>query len=267
MDPDDTYRQVLRLVSTNLCSLGASLVVANRVRGFRLFQCHTYFALDLAGLGEGRDHLASLSKLYGTLGDACDIAFLVDRAVDDIDLGFESLLAGRHGLVGDAMRDVMEIEMLLRDFAGDKDRLERWLKSDDRTRRREYAPAVVRRRVAEDLYPGKALDLPEAREYSAHSVALHPTPYRPLTGGREFCETTDPHTIHHLLGELVEHTARVIRAGYYFLGRLNTGIEPPDPSTDLRFLTRALFSFRDHLSKCLPAEVIGVREPTSRRGR
>lgn len=78
-------------------------------------------------------------------------------------------------IVSDSMRDVIEVDMLIKDFVANDDRIELWVQSNERRRRSEFAPAAVRRRVARSLGVGEAA-VPGADDYRAHSRLLHVAP-------------------------------------------------------------------------------------------
>ncbi|MGV9752709.1 hypothetical protein [Nocardia farcinica] len=95
------------------------------------------------------------------------IAFLVHRSRADLETATEATLSGYVAVAADAMRDVMEIENLLLDFAVNPAHIEEWLTADRRTLLSRFAPANVRRRLhaaGEGQYAASA----ESIDYRAH---------------------------------------------------------------------------------------------------
>ena len=67
------------------------------------------------------------------------MAFLVERAEADFQTAIEATLSGYQGVAADAMRDVMEIECLLLDFAVNGGGADEWLNADESLRPRASA--------------------------------------------------------------------------------------------------------------------------------
>lgn len=130
----------------------------------------------LRGFEELLLHLDALVDLFQHgPQDLQRIASLVDRAVADFETGLEATLSGYFAVVSDSMRDVMELENLLLDFAREPALIDRWLTADRKTIRREFAPVVVRKRLGGAGASASGAKL-EAVDYAAHSEALHVTP-------------------------------------------------------------------------------------------
>jgi hypothetical protein len=106
-------------------------------------------------------------------------AFLVHRAVADFETAIESALSGYHAVCSDAMRDVMEIELLLLDFSVAPERLGAWLSSDRTTRLRTFSPRSLRERIIGSGLHEVIGTRRVGSDYRAHSEALHVTPYSP----------------------------------------------------------------------------------------
>jgi hypothetical protein len=155
-------------------------------------------------------------------------AFLPRRAKKDIEIAVEALLMGRQAIVADSMRDVMEIELLCRDFAVRPNHIERWAQADENTLIGAFAPSQVRRRIAEDLYPEEKVDLPEAMEYEVHSMGLHPDPRgHPLTEKGVEAWQGDGKLLFES-GEILGHAIRFFKAVDYLLDTAGE-IEIPRP--------------------------------------
>jgi hypothetical protein len=106
---------------------------------------------------------------------------LIARAHADFVIALDATLGGFLSVAQDAMRDVLEIEMLLLDFVVEPDRLDRWLAD---TRRSEFKPVVVRKRL-EAAGVGEVTSSVFGADYSAHSETLHVNPKRLPFGGKE----------------------------------------------------------------------------------
>lgn len=133
----------------------------------------------LKGLEESFDHIDTVRAILGRISELEPIAFLIDRARTDVEVGLYAALSGYPYVTADAMRDLMEIEFLLWDFSLDPKRISLWLHADDKTLRKEFAPAAVRTRLKESGAwnvgsKGESLD------YKAHSAGLHVTPEQPI---------------------------------------------------------------------------------------
>jgi hypothetical protein len=138
-----------------------------------------------------------------------EIAFLVERAKGNTEAGLEAMLSGRHSQSTDTMRDQMEIEFLLYDFAFHPAHMQEWLTCDREKRMEKFGPAKVRRRVAARMYPKEQVDLPDEHEYMAHSEGLHVTTFQNPSGGKTYVKGGGAETFGPPLSELLAHGARV----------------------------------------------------------
>lgn len=137
---------------------------------------------------------------------------LLERVVLNVHRGVEAALAGDYPTVNDIGRDLMEIEVLLRDFARDPRQLQKWAEGPDPGFRSDafgFGVILDRLRVAAGV-PQTQL-LPEKREYKAHSESLHPTP-----AGRPTVAWADDGDVEaqfeHDLGDLLMHVGRSVGA-------------------------------------------------------
>jgi hypothetical protein len=119
--------------------------------------------------------LAEVQSLYEESPLLRSIYFLVRRVSEDYQVALEALLSGLLSVVSDLMRDVLETEMLIQDFALLPTQIEAWKRADDRTRLKRFAPAVLRQRRARSLGVDPA-HLPGTEDYQAHSQLLHVNP-------------------------------------------------------------------------------------------
>jgi hypothetical protein len=105
-------------------------------------------------------------------GRYAPISSLILRALDDFQVAIFLTLCQIQGDVVELMRDVLEIELLLRDFKHDKVSIEEWIGSDAEKRKRLYSANALRQRHANRLGINPK-DLPDAADYRLHSQALH----------------------------------------------------------------------------------------------
>ena len=244
---------------------------AHRQRGLRLFRLMTETFPVPPGLDQALRHFAALEDTFDRTDEVRTVTVLVRRAGADMESAIEALLTGRRSIVADEMRDAMEIEHLLRDFAARHDFIDLWVSLDDQARARKFRPAEVRRRLANDAYPGKGYDLPDKREYEVHSAGLHPTPDHPHSA-KALDEGADSRDLLSGAGEMLEHCRRVFDA----CDRLLDSFDIPDDVRPPRWQTldrmAAAWEMWNHWMTEAKARLRQVdpnalppREPTERR--
>jgi hypothetical protein len=100
---------------------------------------------------------------------------LVVRARADFIIAVDATLAGQLSVASDAMRDVLEIEMLVLDFIAKPTHLQRSLEGSDRDRRTFFAAGTLRKRLRQ----AGAAEVTRSvfgLDYKAHRAALHVNP-------------------------------------------------------------------------------------------
>ena len=206
-----TFEQLLAELGNLLPRTAAALGAAHRRRQALLTKL--LHGARLAGVEELLLHLDRLRGIWVTDSGLNRLVFLIDRLISDFEAALEATLSGYFSIAADAMRDVMEIEYLLLDFLADPQQLDRWLLADDKTLRRDFAPAAVRKRLHKaGVSPFETSD--EAKDYAAHSAALHATPASrndPLAGKGRLAEDSFP-LDDAGFWEIFEHTRRIIIA-------------------------------------------------------
>ena len=234
------YEQLLAQVLDTATQVGKALV---RAHNNRIKELNRYLNEDTLSKHFPGSYFAGLEEIYCILdvireayehSEALkDIAFLVARVQADFESAVDAGLAGFNGVVLDTMRDVMEVEYLLKDFLHDKQQIRRWLNADRATLLRDFGPAALRRRhaAARDTVPEK---LPDASEYRLHSEGLHVSPAFILDdlAGKGFTKVPSGRGVEFCFAEMFEHARRVILAAH----DLGTSIEGmqwtgPDPRT------------------------------------
>jgi len=168
----DTYSSVLNQLR-EVPRLAAVLGDADKNRGQHLMALLE--GARLRGLEQLLGHLDMVAAAFGKESRLQAIEFLIHRASRDFETAVEATLSGYPSVAVDAMRDVMEIELLVLDFALELNRIEAWLIADSATRWRNFRPAVLRDRLRE-MGIGRYKDLVADPDYRAHSEALHVSP-------------------------------------------------------------------------------------------
>ena len=127
--------------------------------------------------------LVAAIRWFHHFPDLQSITWLLSRVRADFATALEASLSGYHAVCWETMRDVMEIQLLLEEFALDERIKERWERSDQRDRQRLFSHRELRKRKAEregvDLK-----DLSDTHDYRGHSAVLHVNPLPNPFGGR-----------------------------------------------------------------------------------
>jgi hypothetical protein len=225
-----SYDELLSSIEGKLPDLHRILSAFQAGRSRRLSQYAN--GARLSGADELLRHLhlieASLRKHDSDLG------FLVARAIGDFEIAVEAAVSGMLCVAHDSMRDVMELEFLLREFTAEANQLDRWLHADQATLKTEFSPNRMRQREANRLgIPVR--DLAGHADYKGHSLALHVTPSRSPLTRKGLVEDSDL-----LFGsdmafwELFFHARRFVFALHELLNHPRfAGILNPDPSAAL----------------------------------
>jgi hypothetical protein len=169
------YEELIQELEGNCPQLAKSLRQSHENRTLRL----GFFVSDvrLRGLEELTAYLSLMASAYEGIPELKSIAFLIHRAQSDFVTALEATLTGLHTVAYDSMRDVMEIEFLLREFINQPLSISEWLTYDEKQRLKKFKPAALRERHAQRL--GKRVEeLPEASDYKGHSMFLHVSPQR-----------------------------------------------------------------------------------------
>jgi len=177
---------------------------ANRSARLQLETLEIYFDAIEAFLSQ----IDKSRILFTTLKvkDFSRLYFLLDRARGDLEIALEAVLSGLHTTVADAMRDMMEITYLMRDFFYEPSHIEKWMSSTDKVRRDFFAPVKLREREAKRLNID-VKDLPDSGDYKAHSMDLHVNPFLPLVAvHRGVDRTDDALELRKTLWEILFHT-------------------------------------------------------------
>ncbi len=195
-------------------------------------------------------HVEGFEELFNYLDTAVErfaqhpvlaqVVVLVRRVRADFETGLFAFLSGLDQATFDEMRDVMEIEYLLREFLHEPASINQWLSATDDDRWRIFGPGQLRRRHADRLRVPVA-DLVDTAEYRAHSGMLHvgPEPSWPIERGVSKSDHPEFGAAF-ALADLLHHA----RDSVYLLYILAERAVPPlrldqDPGTGLPHLQRA----------------------------
>ena len=121
------------------------------------------------------------------------------------------------------LRDLIEIEYLLRYFKINIDEVPEWWHADRKTRLKKYSPSKIREKITKE-YP--ELKKPMEEDYWGHSeIAAHPTPIS-LKLQKEFKnDVLSPHSINPafiwvVIAEISFHATRLSKLVVYFGDRI-----------------------------------------------
>ncbi len=150
--------------------------------------------------------LDAVRKAFDALSNATQsepVAVLLRRSLRESGRGIDAILSGDQQTLNDSARVFMEIEVLLREWAIDLDRMEQWLTLDADDRHRTFGFGKALNRVKQKLDVDDNLVMPEWGEYYVHSGNLHPSPNE---------DTVLLPSLSSQLSELVVHIDRVMEA-------------------------------------------------------
>ena len=169
-DSSSRYHAALKEVSDSypLATEGLMRADRHRLRRWQQF----LDSVDLEAINSLLGYLISSSSSLDEAGENNDLSFLPDRIAGDVRISLEGLMSGHLQTTSDAMRDIIETELLIRDFALDTNQIDKWRNTSNDMLWREFRPALLRRRQAAALGVNHS-DLPGAVDYAAHSELLH----------------------------------------------------------------------------------------------
>lgn len=151
---------------------------------------------QLVRLTRGIENLFALligfHQAFVDSNDLTPIAFLVERLLCDYQATYELSLSGLFGSAVDTLRDTMEIEHLLNDFAHEPSHIQEWLTASTRRERKQFDPVKLREREADRQKRCSQEDLQTSADYKMHSESLHISripAFARLKGVHEFDET------------------------------------------------------------------------------
>ncbi|MEU7345866.1 hypothetical protein ABZ778_18440 [Streptomyces bacillaris] len=133
--------------------------------------------IRFVGINELLTRLSTIGKAFAETPELSKLTFIIKRTHADFLTALEATLSGYFSVASDAMRDVLEIQYLLMDFAINPGHADDWLTTDDKDRWKRFAPAPVRKRL-QAAGVVRFGDKAESKDYKGHSMGLHlsPTP-------------------------------------------------------------------------------------------
>ncbi len=138
-------------------------------------QLYRYTGVRGRGFDDLLRHLAELITVAEREPKLERIVFFARRALADVEVGLVSAYHGMLSVATDAMRDMMEIQLLLRHFSNEPSDLERWWQSSKKDRKRDFGPARLRK-IHQGRIGVAVASLKEVQDYASHSGMLHVTP-------------------------------------------------------------------------------------------
>lgn len=228
IDESELLQRMIEFYSRAGALLIASTVDERRIaRGRRLFQL--YLRAEL--WTELETALRSVTQLPALMAASGSdplhrSAVLAERVVGDVEEAFDGLLVGVAARVSDAMRDVMEAELLIRLFASNPSVVAEWADADREKLYADFSPGKVRAKVARAQGLAGGLQLPDAWEYEVHSASIHASPDPQAAAARRRTSTLDE--LPFLTQEIVIHVGRFVDATDALFGALD--IRPPSRS-------------------------------------
>ncbi len=197
-ESEDLYSTILRAYEDK-SPTAQYLWQIQQQRTRHAFELVTMVPMLFPGLDAVRKALDTLSNTT----QSEPLAVLLRRSLRESGRGIDAILSGDQQTLNDSARVFMEVEVLLREWAIDIDRMEQWLTLDADDRHRTFGFGKVLNRVKQKLDVDDNLVMPERIEYQAHSANLHPSPNE---------DTISLPTLSSQLTELIVHIDRVMDA-------------------------------------------------------
>jgi hypothetical protein len=220
---DPSYAAVLTEIGIERPRLGTALLQAEQQR------TRTAAALmsgaRFRGLDELLRHLDDLGRAFSADPACSKVAFLVTRCAADFETAIEATLSGYLAVAADAMRDVMEIENLLLDFAIHHDLIDEWLAADQKALKGKgkFSASSVRTRL-HAAGEGRYATTAQSLDYQAHSAALHVGPHQHPVAAKGF-SAEQGWEGDAGFWEIFQHARRLLAA----IRRLTGAIQPESP--------------------------------------
>lgn len=137
--------------------------------------------------------------------------FFINRAIHDVEVAIVSAYMGMISVTVDACRDMMEIELLLKDFSLSPERIEEWFEATERDRMNRFRPNQLRQRQARKLGVAPK-DLPDSEDYALHSAAVHVSPDKILWRRGVVPDPRPWFESDFAIAELLDHSDRFVNA-------------------------------------------------------
>ncbi len=220
-----SYSTLIRNLKSSHPTLARHLRMADSNRRQRLARYLSGARLE--GIEELLGHLELMQQRFSEHHRLRRIAFLLEKSREAFVTATEAALSGYYGVAFDAMRTVMEIEFILRDFRYNTKHLEEWLTCSRKQRNDRFRPAILRARYAKRR--NTTVDrLPESTDYKEHSISLHVGPEQnPFGGVPGISEPLMPFGDDAAFWEIFEHGRRLLIQVHGAKGRLAPRLKAP----------------------------------------
>lgn len=189
-----------------------------RQRSLRRMSVREY----IVGLDEIIPLFDRLALIFAVIGKHDAISILLLRAIDDFQVAIFCGLCQMQGELIELMRDVLEIELLIREFRHAPQRMEEWLTADPSLRKNDFSANTLRQRHANRVGV-KPQDLPDASDYRMHSQALHISPVSEAPPfklrGINICD--DPFAVDMSFLEILHHAESLFKTTKEFSSSLS----------------------------------------------
>jgi len=233
--PKETLRAPNREAREEPSPLTALFARAERTRA-EIERLYRSTGIRARGFDDLLRYLSALCDVAAQEPPLLRIGFFARRALADVEAALVAAYHGMLSVTADAMRDMMEMQLLLRHFVHEPDALERWWTAPKSQRKREFQPAHLRKlNVARS---GGVASLDEERDYALHSGMLHLTPEPGLRRG----VSPDPDMMFEidlLFAEILWHSVGVVRRYYDLALILNPATASPPLEQAQQFLDAA----------------------------
>jgi hypothetical protein len=230
-DADQNYQDALDRLAAKCPVLARPLTHADKIRAERL----SWF-LDntnrLEGLEEFSQFLDATTKWFREFPELKAITFLLWRAGADFVTAIEATISGFHAVANDSMRDVMEIELLLAEFAHDPPQMEKWLTCSPKVRMNTFGHGELRKRKAARLGIEPS-ELSDVADYRGHSTMLHVNPIVHPFGSKGLSQEAIDVNADMCFWDIYQHARNLFKVVLELFGQFGDsrhveGWKPPD---------------------------------------
>jgi hypothetical protein len=199
----------------------------------------------LDGLEQLLRYLDDVESEFGRHSELMKVVVLVRRLRTDFETGLCEFLSGLDQATFDSMRDVMEIEYLLREFLHEPASIDQWLAAPDEDRWKLFGPGKLRQQHAKRVGVSSK-NLLDTYEYRAHSASLHVSPKVNEIVQRGVSKSAHPELgAAFALADLLHHARDILFLLYELAGQATPPLRlQQDPRTDLPEL-RAAFDITE----------------------
>lgn len=170
---------------------GAIEAQRNRLTAISLPEMPRWFK----GIDEILRFIQAFQQAFLDTAELEPIAFLLQRLIDDFRAVVELCLSGLQSAAFDTLRDVIEIEHLLRDFFYNSTHIQEWLHARSRVEKHKFEPVQLRRREAKRQGLLNEEELQANADYRNHSQALHVSANVSMSGMRGINRFDEVHSL------------------------------------------------------------------------